>query len=47
MFKLKSFIIYINVIDVLIFVNIYIKRNYDKRHKFIFLKKKRDLFTTL
>ena len=45
MFKLKSFITRINVIDILTFVNIYIKDNYNKHCKFIFFKKKRDLFT--
>ena len=44
MSKLKPLIIYINIIDILIFVNIYIKCSYNKRYKPIFLKKKSEIY---
>ena len=44
MFELKSFITRISVVDVLIFVNIYIKSNYNKHHKFIFFKKENEAY---
>ena len=44
MFELKSLTIRINVIDVLIFANMYVKNNYDKHYKFIFLKEKDEAY---
>ena len=39
MFELKSFITRINVINILTFANMYVKNNYDKHYKSMFLKK--------
>ena len=47
MSELKFFITRINVVDVLTFVNIYIKDNYDKHHKSMFLKKGDEIYLRL
>ena len=47
MSELKFFITRINVVDALIFVNIYIKRNYNKHYKLIFFKKKDETYLRL
>ena len=47
MSKLKSLTVRINVVDVLIFVNIYVKRNYNDYYKLMFFKKESEVYLRL
>lgn len=47
MSELKSFTARISVVDALIFVSIYVKRNYDDYYKLMFLKKGSEVYLRL